>query len=206
VLPLDNRPLAALEAPRPSRIRDRRRYVYFPHTAPVPEAVSVQVRNRTHVMAVEVTVEPGRDPGGVLLAQGSVLGGWTLYLLGGVLHYEHNVAGAQRHRVLGDHPPLQPGRHRLGFEYIKTAEFAGIGRLYVDDRLAGEAELPFTTPARFSIAGSGLTCGYEVGPAVSLDYDAPFRFTGTIHRAVIDVGGDAYRDLRAELAAILSYQ
>lgn len=206
VLPLDNRPLAALEAPRPSRIRERQRYVYFPHTAPVPEAVSVQVRNRNHVMAVEVTVEPGRDPSGVLLAQGSVLGGWTLYLLGGVLRYEHNVAGAQRHRVLGEHPPLPPGRHRLGFEYTKTAEFAGIGRLYVDDRLAGEGELPFTTPARFSIAGSGLTCGYEVGPAVSLDYDAPFRFTGTIHRAVIDVGGDPYRDLRAELAAILSSQ
>ena len=48
VLPLDNRVLYTILNPRPSRLRDRTRYRYHPHGAPVPEAVAVDVRNRTH--------------------------------------------------------------------------------------------------------------------------------------------------------------
>jgi arylsulfatase len=99
-----------------------------------------------------------------------------------------------------------PGRHRLGFEFEKTAEFSGIGRLLVDDVVVGEAEIPFVTPARLSITGSGLTCGYEVGPAISDAYVAPFAFTGRIRRAVVDVSGRPYRDAAAELAAIMAAQ
>jgi arylsulfatase A-like enzyme len=206
VLPLDNRPLAALEAPRPSRSRDRARYIYHPHLAPVPEAVAVNVRNRSHSIAVEVELPDDRLHQGVLLSLGSVLGGWSLYLLDGVLRYEHNVAGAQRHQVTATHAPLSVGAHVLGFEFTSNGDFSGRGRLFVDDVEVGAADIPFTTPARFSIGGSGLTCGYEVGPAVTPDYPAPFRFTGTIHRAVVDVSGSPYRDLAADLAAILSEQ
>ena len=31
----------------------------------------------------------------------------------------------------------------------------------------------------------GLTCGYEWGPAVRGDYEAPFAFNGTILRAEV---------------------
>ena len=33
----------------------------------------------------------------------------------------------------------------------------------------------------------GLTCGYELGPAVGTGYEAPFRFNATLHRVVVDV-------------------
>ncbi len=206
VLPLDNRPLAALEAPRPSRTRDRARYIYFPHRAPVPEAVAVNVRNRSHSIVVDIEVLDDTTPCGVLLALGSVLGGWTLYVVDGVLHYEHNMAGAQRYRVEGRHAPIGAGSHLVGFDFTRTGDFAGVGRLFVDQEVVGEAELPFTTPARFTIAGSGLTCGYETGPAISADYTAPFRFTHDIRRATVDVAGTPYRDMVAELSAVLSEQ
>ncbi len=205
VLPLDNRPLAALMSPRPTRARDRLRYRYFPECAPVPESVAVNLRNRSHAITLDVHVPDDETFEGVLLAQGSVLGGWTLFALGGRLRYEHNVAGKARHTVTSG-VAVSPGRRRVGFEFDKTADFAGTGRLYIDDDVVGEGDLPFVTPARLSITGAGLTCGYEVGPAISFDYDAPFRCTGRILAAVVDVSGRPYRDLQAEVAAVLTSQ
>ena len=48
MLPLDNRPLHTILNPRPSGARDPAAYVYYPGTAPVPEPVAVNVRNRSH--------------------------------------------------------------------------------------------------------------------------------------------------------------
>jgi arylsulfatase len=205
VLPLDNRPLAALLDPRPSRARDRSRYQYFPDAAPVPESMGANVRNRSHSMTVDVHVPADATFEGVLLAQGSVLGGWTFFAQDGHLTYEHNVAGKVRHRVESD-VRVPSGRQRVGFEFERTADFAGVGRLYIGSDLVGEAEIPFTTPARFSITGAGLSCGYEVGPAVSPSYVAPFRCTGGIVRAFIDVSGAPYVDVKAELEATLIAQ
>jgi arylsulfatase len=204
VLPLDNRPIAALLNPRPTRLIARDRYVYLPFGAPVPEAVAVNVRNRSHV--VDALLDVGDEPPtGVLLAQGSVLGGWSVYLLDGRPHYVHNLAGAKLYRVASD-TVVPTGRHRVSFAFEKTAEFAGVGRLYVDGVGVGEGEIPRFTPARFSITGAGLTCGYDLGPAISPDYTAPFRCTGGLQSVTVDVSGRPYRDLEAEFAAIMSEQ
>jgi hypothetical protein len=205
VLPLDNRPLAALHTPRPARWRDQTRTVLFAGAAPVPESVAPNVCNRSHVIAVDVVVPEGVAPEGVLVAQGSVLGGWSFYVLAGTLRYEHNLLGTERHQVVSD-VMVTPGAHRLAFEFAKTAEFAGIGRLLVDGEVVGTGQIPRVTPARFSITGAGLTCGYEIGPAVSDDYRAPFRFNATLRRAVIDVSGAPFVDVDAQFRAIMSEQ
>ncbi len=45
---------------------------------------------------------------------------------------------------------------------------------------------------RFSATDAGLTCGEDAGSAaVSRRYRGPFPFTGTLHKVVIDVTGDA---------------
>ena len=41
------------------------------------------------------------------------------------------------------------------------------------------------TPVAFNEVMIGLTCGYEWGPAVGGDYEAPFAFNGTIVRAEV---------------------
>ena len=205
VLPLDNRPLAALLNPRPSHRAEQARHVYFPGGAPVPEPVAPNVRNRSHTIVADIDVAPGVVPEGVLLALGSVLGGWTLYVLGGTLRYEHNFVGKERHRVVSD-VVIPPGEHRIGFGFVRTADFAGTGRLFLDGEVVGEGEIPRFTPARFSITGAGLTCGYEVGPAVSGDYTAPFPFNATLRRVAVEVSGAAHHDVEAEFRAIMSEQ
>ena len=58
----------------------------------------------------------------------------------------------------------------------------------------------------FSGTGGGLTCGYEVGPAVGDDYVAPFRCNATIRRVVVDVSGEHERDPMAVFQAIMAEQ
>jgi arylsulfatase len=205
VLPLDNRPLAALLNPRPHPRREREQYVYYPHGAVVPEAVAVNVRNRTHRITAEVDVPAGTVPNGVLIALGSTLGGWVLYALDGRLRYCHNLAGKDRHKITSD-AVIGAGSHRLGFHFEKTAEYAGRGTLLVDGEAVGAGDVPFFTPVRFSITGAGLSVGYELGPAISDDYVAPFPFDATLQRVAVDVRGEPHREPEAEFEAIMSEQ
>jgi arylsulfatase A-like enzyme len=200
VLPLDNRVLAALLAPRhPLPVHTH--HVYWPHGALIPENAAVNVRNRPHYITAQVD-EPGE---GVLIAMGTVLGGWSLHVLDGHLRYVNNYVGKERHLIVSD-TPLPPGPHLLEFEFLTARDFTGHGRLLVDGHVIGEGDITRVTPARYSITGGGLTCGWEQGPAVGEGYEAPFAFTGMLRRVTIDVDGEPHRDPEAEFEAIMAEQ
>lgn len=204
VLPLDNRPVAALLAPR-RPASDRQRYVFWPHGAHVPETVTVNVRNRPHTITALVEVAEGQVPEGVLLAMGNVLGGWSLQVFEGRLRYVHNYVGHER-VVVGSEIIVPAGRHALAMSFETSGDFRGAARLFVDGRPVGEGEIPRVTPARYSISGGGITCGWEAGPAVGEDYRAPFTFGGVLRCVTVDVNGAAHRDPRAEFEAIMAEQ
>jgi arylsulfatase len=205
VLPLDNRPLAAILNPRPRRAQARSRYTYFANGSLVPEDVAVNVRRRSHTITADVDIPAGVVPEGVLLAIGSVLGGFSFLVLDGCLHYVHNLSGVDRYRVTSTRV-VMPGAHQLAFECVDSGNFSGTGRLLVDGELVGEGPLEHLTPMRFSVTGGGLTCGYELGPAVGTGYEAPFRFNGTLYKVVVDVEGNPTIDPEAEFNAIMSEQ
>jgi arylsulfatase len=207
VLPLDNRPVAALMSPR--RPPDARtRYVFWPGETIVPETVTVNVRNRPHRITAEVDMDdsPDGEPAhGVLLALGTALGGWSLHVFDGRLRYVNNYLGKERH-ALSSEAVIPAGRHRLGFTFSTDGDFRGTGRLFIDVQIVGEAEIPRITPVRHSLTGGGVTCGWEQGPAVGADYEAPFRFNRVLHRVVVGVTGVGHRDPSAEFEAIMSEQ
>ena len=213
VLPLDNRVLWALVHPKPDRRRPRSSYRYFPGGAQVPEAVAVNVRNRSHAVVVEVDVPDGTVACGVLLALGSSLGGWSLHAVGGRVRYVHNLYGKTRHVLEADRA-LGAGRHLVRFDFDKDAPGpaatadtpGGTGTIRYDGVVVATGAIERFTPAGFNGVGAGLTCGYEWGPAVGDGYDAPFPFNGTIVRATVEVTGPVVRDPLAELAAILAEQ
>ncbi|MBI5548431.1 MAG: arylsulfatase, partial [Deltaproteobacteria bacterium] len=78
VLPLDSTGTERLAQERPALTRGRERYVYYPDTAPVPENVAVRVLNRPHCITALVTIPPGGALG-VLLRQGGIAGGFSLF-------------------------------------------------------------------------------------------------------------------------------
>ena len=176
VLPLDNRPFSELVFGRPPAVPERRRYVYRPDRAPVPESVAVNVKNRRHSITAYVEVEGPGPVEGVLAVQGSVLGGWSFHLLGdGRLCYVHNLAGWREYRIEGPvGERLGPGAHTLSFRFTPartappTAAFC-----WSTARRSPPATIERVTWSRFSITGAGLTVGWarDFSPA-DRDYRA----------------------------------
>jgi arylsulfatase A-like enzyme len=205
VLPIDNRIRHAFLNPKPDRRRPRNRFTYYPNGSPVPETVAVDTRNRSHSISVTVTVPQGLIPEGTLLAQGSGLGGWSFHLLGGRLRYVHNLYAKERY-VIGSATVIGPGDHELLFSYDRTGEHTGSARLLCDDIVVGQGVIPRFTPQAFNYHGAGISCGYELGPAVGEGYAAPFAFNALIHRAVVDVFERPTVDHEARFAAIMAEQ
>jgi len=204
VLPLDNRPVAALLAPR-RPFSDFPRYVFWPGESIVPETVTVNVRNRSHVMVADVDVPEDGRLEGVLLAMGTRLGGWSFHVLDGRLRYAHNYVGRSC-AVVESEDVITPGPHQLAMSFVTPGDLKATATLLVDGRVVGEGPIERLTPVRHSITGGGITCGWEQGPAVGPGYGAPFRFTGRLRRIVVDVSGEPHRDLQAEFEAIMSEQ
>ena len=153
----------------------------------------------------DVEIPADRTAEGILLAMGSSLGGFALYLLDGKLRYVHNLYGKERH-VVGSDVALTAGPHQLVYEFTKTTGLAGHGELRVDGTVVGAGDIPTFTPMQFSHTGGGMTCGYEVGPSVGDDYVAPFRCNATIRRVVVEVEGAHERDPMAVFRQMMAEQ
>jgi len=206
VLPLDNRPFSEFVLGRPPGIPPRSRYVYWPGTSMVPEPTAVNIRNRDHRIVADIVVPEGVDRvEGVLLAQGSIFGGWSFHLLRGRLAYVHNSSGLHHARV--EAPAfLAPGPHRLEFRFHKTDHLAGEATIWVDGEQRGSGAVPHVTANRFSITGNGLTCGRAEGEPPCKDYRSPFPFTGILQRVVVEVDGEPWQDPDAEVEDALRRQ
>ncbi|UDY35025.1 arylsulfatase [Dermatobacter hominis] len=182
VLPLDNRALHTILRPRPDGRPDQLRASYFPGSSPVPERVAIDTKNRGHRIDAHVTIADDVAPQGVLLAQGSTLGGFSFQVLDGRLRYVHNLYGRTRLTVTADRA-LAPGAHVLSYSYDPHGDRpGGVAVLEVDGVEVGRASLAEVTVVAFNGTGTGLTCGYEIGPAVGEGYEAPFPFDSTLHR------------------------
>ena len=107
---------------------------------------------------------------------------------------------------------LTPGKHELRYEFEPTGQpdpakghgTPGRFQLYVDGTLAGDLDVPYTTP--FAFNPGALTCGADPGSAVTDDYKAPFRFTGTLHTVTVDLSGELITDPEAELKLHMARQ
>jgi len=70
---------------------------------------------------------------------------------------------------------------------------AGFVKLFINDKLVGEGEIPVTVPIQYSLSGDGLCCGRDSCSAVSLDYmGSEFPFTAVIFQVTVDVGNDQH--------------
>jgi len=211
VLPVDGRGQQRIADERPVIATDRSRYTYFPGTQPVPANAAANVLNRSHTITAEVEIPEGGAEG-VLVSAGGVDGGYTFYVQDGSLRYAYSYVGREIYH-LQSQDGLVPGRHTLRYEFETTGEpdiphgkgAPGRGQIYIDDQLVGQVEMPVTIPISLGLAG-GVSCGGDPGAPVVPDYEPPYAFTGTIHRVVVDVSGDAIKDTEAEMRAVMARQ
>jgi arylsulfatase A-like enzyme len=210
VMPVDGRGTQRLAEERPQIAVDRKSYTYYPGTQTIPHNAAARVLNRPHSITADVDFKKGDE--GVLLSQGGNDAGYALYIKDDKLHYVHNYVGRSWHHFASTEP-VPEGRHQLRFEFEMTGPpdiaqgkgAPGLGQLYFDGRLVGQGEIPVTTPLTLGLTG-GIVCGADPGAPVTPDYDPPFRYTGTLNSATVDVSGDLIEDDELALRAMLAKQ
>ena len=207
-LPLEDRTaIEVLTTPRPQMSPPRDRYVYFPGTLEVPEAVAVNIRGRSYKIAAAVDLTP--DASGVIFAHGSLFGGHALYIKDGKLKYVYDYLGEKAQTLVSD-GDLPTGACILGAEFTKTAqqpsETTGDFTLYVNDKAVATLKGGKIQNGKFNLCGEGLNIGRDGGAPVTEDYPGsrPWGFTGgTIDKVVVDVSGEAYLDLEKEAIGMM---
>jgi arylsulfatase A-like enzyme len=210
VLPIDGSGAQRLLTERPQVAEPRTQYIYRPGTQTQPFWVGPRVLNRPHSITADAEIPEGGAEG-VLLCQGSAVGGWSFYVKDNRLRYAHNYVGRATYQVSAP-DPLPAGRHQLRFEFEPTGQpdiaqgkgSPGRAQLYLDGRLIAQNEFPVTTP--MVLNPGGLTCGANPGSPVTTDYPAPFLFTGTLHTVTVDLSGDLITDTDSEMRMAMARQ
>jgi arylsulfatase len=212
VMPIDGRGPVRVMDERPAIAVARTSYTYYPGTQPVAVSAGANVMNRPHSITADVEI-PEEGVEGVVFSHGGSDGGYSLYVKDGVLHYVHNYMASEYFHVESVEK-VPAGSHKLRFEFEVTGPpdipggkgVPGRAQLYIDDKLVGHADFPYTTPMVFGVAGGALECGRDSGSPVTPAYAPPFEFTGTIHSATVDVSGELIRDAEAEIRQIMARQ
>jgi arylsulfatase len=194
VLPLDDR-FAERGNPdlagRPQLIKGKRQ-ILFGGMGRLTESSIINFKNKSHAVTAEVVV-PKSGAEGVIIAQGGLTGGWSMYTKDGRLKYCYNFYGLNRYTIEGA-VKIPAGVHQLRMEF--KYDGGGLGKggtvtLLVDGEKIGEGRVDQTEPMIFS-ADETCDVGFESGSPVTYDYPKSGRkFTGDVNWVEIDVGKDA---------------
>ncbi|HYV13705.1 MAG TPA: arylsulfatase [Pyrinomonadaceae bacterium] len=182
------------------------RYVYYPGTTEVPEATAPRTLGSSFKALAEV--EFTGDSHGVIFAQGSRFGGYSLFVKGGKLIFVYNFLGIPPEQRLASDAPTD-GKHIVGVEFNKQSisknlETLGQMKLYVDDKVVAEG--PFRTQSgHYALCGEGLSIGTDSGDSVSSEYKPKFEFTGgRVVKVIFDVAKDVYVNVEKAMAASMA--
>jgi arylsulfatase len=211
VLPIDGRGQQRFVEERPQIAVERTRYTYYPGTQEVAAATAPRILNRPHTITALVDI-PANGAEGVLVSQGGVDGGFSLFVQDRRLRYTYNYVAQQFFKIVSDRE-VPSGRHALSFEFEPTGPaepLQGRGtpgnvRLFIDGQPVGEGQLPVTIPLTLGLA-SGISVGSDAGAPVTDEYAPPFAFTGTIDRIVYDLSGESVVDHESEIRVALARQ
>jgi arylsulfatase len=146
-------------------------YTCYPNTTDVPEASSASTYGRSFKIRAEV--EFTGDSQGVIVAQGSRFGGYSLFVKRGQLVYAYNFLGIPPEQRLTCAAPAL-GKHIVGVEFTKEqqgehGESHGTMKLHVDGQVTAQGQFR-TQTGRYALCGEGLCIGYDGGDAVGSEY------------------------------------
>lgn len=197
VVPLDDRSFERINpdiAGRPQLIRGNSQLL-FPGMR-VSENCVVNVKNKSHSVTAQLVV-PESGASGVIVTQGGMVGGWSLYAHEGRLKYCYNFFGIQYFMITAD-PPIPAGEHQVRMEFAYDGGGLAKGgdvTLYYDGQPVAKGRVEMTQPMAYS-ADEACDVGTDTGSPASPDYGASGnKFTGEIRWVQIDIGDDGHDHL-----------
>jgi len=192
VLPLDDRleRLNADLAGRPQLVRGNSQLL-FGGMGRLTEHSVISIKNKSHSVTADVLVSDS-EAEGVIVAQGGMWGGWSLYAKEGKLKYCYNLLGHKTWFTESEEP-IPAGAHQVRMEF--TYDGGGIGKgglatLFIDGQKVGSGRVEETHALGFS-ADETTDVGREAGSPVSPDYGPRGNeFNGEVNWVQIDLGLD----------------
>jgi arylsulfatase len=165
VLPLDDR-FAERGTPelagRPQLVHGKKQLL-FSGMGRLTESSVIWFKNLSFSLTAEVQV-PETGAEGVILAQGGVSGGLSLYAKHGNPKYCYNFFGLERYYVEGAQP-IPPGTHQVRLEFAYDGGGPGKGgtaTIYIDGVVVGDGRIE-QTEALFFSADETCDVGNEFG-------------------------------------------
>jgi arylsulfatase len=192
VLPLDDRGPERFNsdlAGRPVLVRGKTQLL-FAGMGRLSENCVLNLKNKSHAVTAGLVVPKGGAEG-VIIAQGSRTGGWSLYTKSGKLRYCYNFGGL-RYTYVESAEAIPPGEHQVRMEFAYAGGGLGKGgqvTLYLDGKKVGEGAVPATLAMLYS-ADDGCDVGEDSAAPVAEDYP-PYAngFNGRIKGVQLDISG-----------------
>jgi len=190
VFPLDDRGAARLAVPKPppgGSDPKRTKFTYFEGASRLPENAAPNTKNRSHRITAVIEM-PKRGGDGVIVAEGGVSAGFSLYVKDGKLVYHYNWFGRERTNLVSKEP-LPAGESTVTMEFAYDGGGLGKGGeavIGINGKEVGRARIANTVAGRFGIDTFGV--GSDTGAPVADTYEAPFPFAGKIKRVEIELG------------------
>ena len=147
------------------------------------------IYNHSYSISADLVVPDGGAEG-VIIAEADHLGGFTLFVDGGLLTHTYSMMGVFVYRQQA-RSQLPPGEITVRMEFAADSPAlatGGVVTLFVNDEAVGSGRMDHTVPIRFS-AYAGMDIGRDNGGVVDLSYAdrKPFAFTGTVKKVVFDI-------------------
>ena len=164
-------------------------FTYWGKDVSVAQSAAPSFALRSFTIAAKIRVTEARQTG-VLLADGSVFGGWSFYLKDGVpVAYEAiSQNDTDRFRVAGAEPlPEGPATVTFDFERDPQPATGGTMHIGVDGREVGQGHVDRTINIPAGL-GETFDIGSDTGAAVSDEYPGAGAFPGDIESVTVHLG------------------
>jgi len=189
VFPLDNDILQRILDPKPSDVAWRTEFTYAGELTGTPNSNAPNILARSYTIMADIEVPAGGGDG-MIVTDGGRFGGYGLYVLKGKPVFTYNLLALEKIRWEGQEP-LTPGKHTLEFDFKYDGPGmakGGSGVLKVDGKEVATKSMSQSTPAILTIDET-LDIGSDTRtPVDDVDYQVPFRFTGTINKVSFKLG------------------
>ena len=189
VLPIDDRSIERMDpaiAGRPDLMNGRKELVLYEGSKGIPENAFINVKNTS--MSITADVEVPANANGVILCQGGDFGGWSFHLVNGKPSYTYNWVAIEITTITSS-KPLSPGRHKLkfNFAYDGGRGAGGTGTIFIDGEKVAEGKIANTNSNTFGVDETA-DVGTDENTPVLLSYKGKQKFTGKIHKVVVNTG------------------
>ena len=192
-LPIDDRVferLIASNVGRPDLMEGRNSLTLSQGMTGMTENTFLNVKNKSKAITATVEIPDGTLANGIIIAQGGRFGGWALYAINGILSYDYNFLGMERHTVSSSET-LKPGSHEVKFDFAYDGEGigkGGMGTLYIDGKQVGQGRIGRTQPGIFS-ADETADVGIDLATPVveKIGAEKKSKFNGRIPNLVVEV-------------------